>query len=78
MSRTSDLSFNRKALSSSEFAVCVHCMTEFKPSEIKEWIDGDPAGRTALCPFCEIDAIVGFNSSIDARWVAKEHRKRFG
>ncbi|MFZ1392128.1 MAG: hypothetical protein WAS23_11115 [Dokdonella sp.] len=77
MPRTSDLSFNRKALKESQIAVCVYCMKEFSPSKIIEWVDEGSGGETALCPYCDIDAVVGFNGAVDAAWVADEHRKRF-
>ncbi len=77
MPRTSDASFNRKALGDSRIAVCLYCLKEFAPSRITEWVDEGSGGETALCPYCDIDAIVGFNGEVDAAWIADEHRKRF-
>ena len=62
-------------MAASEIAVCVYCMTEFKPSEVAEWIDDEHA--TALCPYCGVDAVVGFDGAVDATWIADERRKRF-
>ena len=76
MSRTSELSFNRQALASSQIAVCVYCLKEFHPSRITEWVDEGSGGETALCPFCDIDAVAGFNGEVDSAWVADEHRKQ--
>ena len=76
MPRTSELSFNRQALTSSQIAVCVYCLKEFHPSRITEWVDEGSGGETALCPFCDIDAVAGFNGEVDSAWVAEEHRKQ--
>ena len=77
MPRTSDLSFNRKALMASQIAACVYCMKEFSPSRIVDWVDEGSDDETALCPYCDIDAVVGFNGAVDAAWIADENRKRF-
>ncbi len=31
---------------------CFHCLAQFRPHEIQEWLDEDPAGvgQTAVCP----------------------------
>ena len=44
---------------------CFYCLTIFHPSEIKEWIfadnDCDKRG-TAICPYCDIDSVIGESS----------------
>ena len=35
---------------------CVFCGKVFSPSEIEDWADG---GKTALCPFCDVDSVIG-------------------
>ena len=44
---------------------CFYCLKIFSPSEIEEWItannDCDRFG-TAICPFCEIDSVIGESS----------------
>jgi len=50
------LSFkNREALEQSNFCSCYHCSAKFDVKEIKEWTDGDV---TAICPKCNIDAVI--------------------
>ena len=34
---------------------CFYCIKTYSPKEIKEWVDDD---NTALCPHCEIDAVL--------------------
>lgn len=55
---------------------CFYCLSVFSPSEIKEWINERPAQsepsivgeaiddghKTALCPYCGIDSVIGESS----------------
>jgi hypothetical protein len=48
---------HRPVLMRSERCGCFHCLEEFAPGEILDWVDeGDV---TALCPRCGIDSVVG-------------------
>ena len=38
---------------------CFFCCQIYNPSEIEEWCDG---GRTAICPKCDIDSVIGESS----------------
>lgn len=39
---------------------CFYCLEIFEPKEIIQWLkDSD---RTALCPYCGIDAVIGESS----------------
>jgi hypothetical protein len=42
---------------------CFHCMKILSPSEITDWIDDD-TDKTAICPHCGIDAIIGESSGL--------------
>lgn len=37
---------------------CFNCGAVFSPEEIVEWID-DAEGQTAICPRCDVDAVLG-------------------
>ncbi|MBE6683509.1 MAG: cytoplasmic protein [Ruminococcaceae bacterium] len=50
---------NKKMLKNDTICGCFYCLEIFKPNEITQWIDSD---STALCPYCNIDAVIG-NSS---------------
>jgi len=78
MGRTSGPSFNRGQILASELAVCYHCSRQFPPAEITEWCDGDNPGETAICPYCGVDAVVGWNGTVDSEWVAAMHNSSFG
>lgn len=69
---------HRKQLLTSEVAVCFYCFAKFSPDSITEWCDGDDRDQTAICPHCGVDAVVGFNGSVDAAWVKAAHDLGFG
>lgn len=47
---------HRAEIEASSLCGCFYCCATFKPAEIEEWVDDD---RTALCPRCGIDSIIG-------------------
>lgn len=47
---------NEKILEGKE-CVCLYCKSKFNYNKIKLWIEDDK-GKTAQCPFCEIDCVV--------------------
>ncbi len=51
---------NRAELEQSELCGCFYCMKVFPPTAIREWIDKD---QTAMCPYCEIDSVIGSASA---------------
>ena len=75
---------HRKQLLASQVAVCCYCFADFAdfadfaPDAIGDWCDGDEQGQTAICPYCGVDAVVGFNGPIDVAWVKAAHQRGFG
>ncbi|MBR9652479.1 cytoplasmic protein [Thalassovita aquimarina] len=54
---------HKASLLQSAQAGCFHCCAIFDPAEIDEWIEEPPykerpAGETAICPRCGIDAVL--------------------
>lgn len=47
---------NREEVEASQVCYCICCQTFFKPTEIDEYTDG---GATAICPYCDCDAVIG-------------------
>lgn len=47
---------NRREVEASRFCCCISCRRRFKPSEIDAYADG---GDTAVCPYCDCDAVLG-------------------
>ncbi len=41
----------------STFCGCFYCLAVFPPADIEDWVDDEP--RTALCPRCGIDSVIG-------------------
>jgi hypothetical protein len=55
--RAHDHCYNHRVeIEQSDNCGCFYCISIFSPSEIVEWIDD---GKTALCPHCEIDSVIG-------------------
>jgi hypothetical protein len=53
-------SFHLNEIVESTFCGCFYCLSIFKPAEIVEWTDeNDARGKTALCPRCGIDSVIG-------------------
>ena len=77
---------HRSEIESSDVCGCFYCGKTFPPSEIQEWVDD---GKTAMCPKCGIDSVLGSASGypftkefldemnqywFQATWTLKSHR----
>jgi len=66
---------NRSRLESAAVCACFYCFSEYSYDRIEEWIDG---GRTALCPVCGVDAVLGFGAQpVDRELLRKMHERWF-
>ena len=73
----SHASDHREMILASTLVGCFYCLSVFPPKAITSWVDG---GRTASCPHCGIDAVLGdkigvamkrpFLEKMQARWFA--------
>ena len=56
--------FHKKEILESETCGCFYCLKTFNPNQIEEWVDDDKAeeNKTALCPFCGVDSVLGDKS----------------
>jgi len=50
---------HRDEIEASDLCGCFYCVSVFAPGEIREWTDN---GKTALCPYCGIDSVIGDRS----------------
>jgi hypothetical protein len=55
--------WHEKAILNSKLCGCFYCEKIFSATEISEWIEESKdcprgAGRTALCPHCDIDTVL--------------------
>ena len=59
-------SLHRKQVLGSDLCGCFYCSKIFSPNKIEEWIDegDDEIGQTAMCPFCDIDSVIGSASYV--------------
>ena len=55
---------NKTELLNSHVCGCFYCKKIFEPNEIKNWLN-DKKDKTALCPSCQIDAVIGDASSFE-------------
>ena len=66
---------NRPELSRSKICGCFYCLKEFAFSQIGEWIVDN---ETALCPYCGVDAVLGFDRErADQQLLQKMHERWF-
>jgi len=66
---------HRGEIEASRLAGCFHCLEVYPAGQVAHWIDG---GRTALCPRCGKDSVLGdrigvamkrpFLEKMQARW----------
>lgn len=54
---------NEEEIKASETCGCFSCCRTFAPNEIEDWVD-DADGKTALCPYCHTDAVIGDASGL--------------
>ena len=52
---------HRKNIELDSTCGCFFCLEIFHPKEIVEWIQ-DRLDETALCPYCDIDSVIGESS----------------
>lgn len=67
---------HREEILKSNQCGCFYCFKTFKPEEIKDWIDQE---QTAICPFCNIDSVIGDNSGavLDETFLKEMHKDWF-
>lgn len=67
---------NRRMIMKSDKCGCFYCMKIFSPEKIEEWVDDDD---TAICPFCDIDSVIGDASGlpISTDFLKNMHRVYF-
>jgi hypothetical protein len=68
---------HRQEVLQSDNCGCFYCQTVFEPANVMEWTDEE---QTALCPNCEIDAIIGDKSGFnvtDSEFLIQMHQYWF-
>ncbi len=54
---------NEKSILLSKNCICFYCKQSFAKDTVIDWIETNEE-KTALCPFCGIDAVIGDASNI--------------
>jgi hypothetical protein len=66
---------NRTDLLEARICGCFYCLKQFEADRITRWTDDDD---TALCPFCTIDSVLGFQTqTADAKLLSRMHEYWF-
>ncbi|MEE6449420.1 cytoplasmic protein [Gottfriedia acidiceleris] len=52
-------SYHRTELEKDSICGCFYCLKIYSPTEINEWWDNE---KTAVCPYCGIDSVIGESS----------------
>jgi hypothetical protein len=55
-------SANESEVNASDRCGCFYCLRIFQPSGIEEWKTRSGKERTAICPYCRIDSVIGSKS----------------
>ena len=66
---------NKESLQRDSVCGCFYCLKIFSPKEITEWIP-DTNG-TALCPYCDIDSVIGESSGYPITKEFLEEMKKY-
>lgn len=74
---------NKSELEKSKKCGCFYCLRIFSPKKVDQFID---SGKTALCPFCGIDAVIGdasgysvtqsFLQTMHDRWFSTDKKEK--
>jgi hypothetical protein len=56
---------NFDELKKSKTCICFYCKKVFKAKEIIEWVEESDNNKTARCPHCRIDSVIGDASKIN-------------
>jgi hypothetical protein len=65
---------NRSEIDRSKLCCCFYCLATYAPNTIERWLD--EGRRTAFCPECQIDSVVGDASGLpveDPAFLAAMH-----
>jgi NAD-dependent SIR2 family protein deacetylase len=63
---------NRSALAKATTCGCFYCLNEYPFQRIAEWTDD---GKTAICPCCGVDAVLGFNTPVADQGLLRDMHK---
>ncbi len=55
---------------------CFYCFAHFLPNEAEYW--DDKTGKTAVCPRCNTDSVVGSDTRVDDELLVALNKRYFG
>lgn len=70
--------YNQQQVLASKLCGCFYCERIFNASEVDNFLEENKGGKTAWCPYCDTDAVIGdasgfpvtkeFLSAMNKRW----------
>ena len=56
---------NSSILDNNQLCGCFYCIKTFTANKIKDWIIEPDDSKTAICPYCGIDSVIGENTGFE-------------
>lgn len=56
---------NFEEIRASDQAACFYCLEVFSASDVTLWVEENSGIKTAKCPHCEIDSVIGDASGVE-------------
>jgi len=70
---------NYQSISLSKNCICIYCKQIFPKDAVTDWIETEKE-KTAICPFCVIDAVIGDATKVtitDIEFIKAMHKHWF-
>lgn len=70
---------NIDSLRNDKFCGCFYCLRTFSSKEIEDFVEEKDGLKTALCPYCGVDSIIGKSSGfpITKSFLSEMHARYF-
>lgn len=71
---------NMKDLKNDTLCGCFYCLEIYNPKEIVEFVEEDNGEKTAICPYCGVDSVLGKSSGypINKQFLGMMFKQWFG
>lgn len=69
---------NYDQLQQSINCICIYCLDEFKSVEVIDFIKEQNNKKTAICPHCSVDSVLGNSDKYSKQQIQKWHDEGFG
>lgn len=56
---------NQSEINASALCGCFNCLARYPPCEVQKWVVEQKGEKTAICPACGIDTVIGSDSGFE-------------